>query len=61
LDGSVIALVKDIDCIYAFHSHARNCFGHMPDSNGTAVVMKCPDVSKLEKYLRSLSMGSLQV
>ena len=48
LDGYIIALMKTVDCIYAFDSHACNCFG-MPDSNGTAVVLKCPDISKLEK------------
>ena len=52
LEGYIIALINTVDCIYVFDSHARNNFG-MPDPNGTAVVMKCDDVSQLEQYLGS--------
>ena len=56
LDGYAIALINHVDnCIYIFYSHARNEYG-MPDSNGTAVVMKCFDISTLHQYLRSLSI-----
>ena len=55
LEGYIIALTNTVDCIYVFDSHARNNFG-MPDPNGTAVVMKCDDVSQLEQYLCSLSV-----
>ena len=55
LEGYIIALINTVDCIYVFDSHARNNFG-MPDSNGTAVVMKCDDVSQLQQYLCSLSV-----
>ena len=55
LEGYIIGLIKTADCIYMFDSHACNCFG-MPDPNGTAAVMKFADISKLEEYLRSLSL-----
>ena len=55
LEGYTVALINTGDCIYVFDSHARNNFG-MPDPNGTAVVMKCDDVSHLEQYLCSLSI-----
>ena len=45
-----MALISTVDCIYVFDFYARNNFG-MPDSNDTAVVMKCADVSELEQYL----------
>ena len=49
-------IIKHEDnCIYLFDSHARNCYG-MPDANGTAVVMKCGDITMLEQYLCSLSL-----
>ena len=50
----IMALIRTVDCIYVFDSHARNDFG-MPDPNGTAVVMKCAKVSELEHYLCFLS------
>ena len=46
--------IKSADDIFMFDSHARNCFG-MPDSNGSAVVMKCTDIKYLEQYLHQLS------
>ena len=53
LDGYVMALIKHTDnSIYVFDSHARNEYG-MPDDNGTAVVMKCCDITKLYQYLCS--------
>jgi hypothetical protein len=56
LDGYTMALIKHTDnVIYVFDSHARNDYG-MLDDNGTAVVMKCCDLTTLEQYLRSLSI-----
>ena len=55
LDGYIMALIKYLDCIYVFDSHAHNCCG-MPDVNGTALVMKYDDVSKLEQFLSLLSL-----
>ena len=52
---SNMALIKTTDCIFVFDSHARNCYG-MPDPNGTAVVMKCADICRLEEYLCSISV-----
>ena len=43
-----MALIKSTDCIYVFDSHARNARG-MPDSNGTAVVMKFVNICNLEQ------------
>jgi hypothetical protein len=54
LDGYIMALIKSVDCMYVFDSHARNCFG-MPDENGTAVVMKCADIDTLVEFIHSLS------
>ena len=52
LDGYVMALIKHTDnCIYVFDSHARNEYG-MPDDSGTAVVMKCFDITKLDQYIQ---------
>ena len=44
-----MGIMKIVDCIYMFDSHARNCFD-MPDPNDSAVVMKFADISKLEEY-----------
>ena len=55
-EGYIIASINTVDCSNVFDSHARNNFG-MNDSNGTAVVMKCDDVSQLEQYLCSLSVN----
>lgn len=55
LEGYIMALVNTLDYIYVFDSHARNSFG-MLDPNGTAVVMKCANISQLEQHLRSLSL-----
>ena len=50
LEGYIIALIKHEDnCIYVLDSHARNCYG-MPDKNGNAAVMKCGDITMLERY-----------
>ena len=55
LDGYVMALIKHTDnCIYVFDSHARNEYG-MPDDNGTAVVMKCFDITNLYRYIFSIA------
>ena len=55
LDGYVMALIRHIDNrIYVFDSHARNEYG-MPDDNGTAVVMKCCDITALDQYLSTLA------
>jgi hypothetical protein len=54
LEGYIMAIIKTLDFIYLFDSHARNSFG-MPDPNGTAVVMKYTDINALERYLCSLS------
>lgn len=50
-----MAIIQSTDAVYIFDSHARNCFG-MPDPNGTAVVMKCVDVSNLEQYIYRLAL-----
>ena len=55
LQGYIIALTNTVYCVYVFDSHARNNFG-MPDPNGTAVVMKCDNISQLQQHLRSLSV-----
>lgn len=46
LEGYIMGLIKNADCIYMLDSQARNCFG-MPDPNGTAAIMKFADISKL--------------
>ena len=57
LDGYVMALMKHTDnSIYVFDSHARNEYG-MPDDNGTAVVMKCCNITALGQYLCSLAIN----
>ena len=56
LNGYVVALLKSIDnSIYVFDSHECNHYG-VPDPNGTVIVMKCTNISELEKYLSSLSL-----
>ena len=56
LQGCVMALIKHFDdCIYVFDSHSRNYYG-MPEPNGTAVVMKCNNITMLEQYLCFLSL-----
>ena len=59
LEGYIIALINTVDCISVFDSHAQNNFG-MSDPNGTAVVMKCDDVSQLEQYLCCLQLFHMQ-
>lgn len=54
LDGFIMGLMKLLDSIYVFDSHARNCFG-MPDPNGTAVVMECSTINILVEYLHDLA------
>ena len=55
LESFMIALIKGLDStFYLFDSHARNNNG-MPDSNGTAVVMKFYNLSELQHHLSSLS------
>ena len=55
LKGYMMALIKQVDVLYLFDSHARD-FSGMPDPNGTAVVMKFTDILELEQYLYCLSM-----
>ena len=54
LEGYMMALIKQTIFFYFFDSHARD-FNGMPDSNGTAVVMKFTNILELEQFLLSLS------
>ena len=54
LEGYMMALIKQTNFFYLFDSHARD-FNGMPDSNGTAVVMKFTNILELEQFLLSLS------
>ena len=55
LSGYLMALIYSSDSLYyIFDAHARNHLG-MPDENGTAVVLKAVNISKLEEYLRRLA------
>ena len=49
-----MAIIKQLNYLYIFHSHDRNLNG-MPDPNGTAVVIKFINVLELEQFLYSLS------
>ncbi len=46
LEGYMLALMKETNFFYLFESHARD-FNGMPDSNGTAVVMKFTNILEL--------------
>ena len=55
LEGYMIALLHGLDSnFYLFDPHARNSAG-MPDSHGTAVLMKYTSIIELEQYLCCLS------
>lgn len=55
LEGYMLAIIKQTDSFYLFHSHARDYSG-MPDPNGTAVVMEFTYILELELYLYCLSL-----
>ena len=55
LEGYMMALMKQSNFFYLFDSHARDSSG-MPDTNGTAVVMKFVNILELEQYLYCVSM-----
>ena len=59
LEGYMMTLIKQTDFFYLFDSHARG-FSCMPDSNGTAVLMKFTNIPELEQYLYYLRIMSTQ-